>query len=165
MPSVYESLRPRVFAAVLDYCIVYLMVVAISVLLQPLIIWYGGGGETVSEGLGCLLWFAVWGLYAAAAESSVAQATVGKRALRLVVTDSMGDRVTFGKALTRHFAKLFSLAPLGLGILMIHLTERQQSLHDMVAGCEIRQERKERKTTYASNGTRSKRSAVDAWQV
>lgn len=164
MLSVYESLRPRALAAVLDYCIVYLLVVAISVLLHPLIIWYGGGGETLSEGFGCLLWFAVWGFYAAAAESSAAQATLGKRVLRLVVTDRTGARVSFGKALARHFAKIFSFAPLGLGILMIHLTERQQGLHDLVAGCVI-QPQNRAQNTYPSEGSLSRGGGGESWQV
>jgi uncharacterized RDD family membrane protein YckC len=45
-------------------------------------------------------------LYFAGLESSAWQATVGKRALRVLVTDGSGRRIGFGRATGRYFAKL-----------------------------------------------------------
>src|SRR6266852_8020710 len=79
-------------------------------------------------------------LYHALMESSEWQATLGKKALGLVVTDMAGQRVSFGRATGRHFAKIVTnLASfgIGLGYLMAAFTEKKQALHDMLAGCLV----------------------------
>jgi len=79
-------------------------------------------------------------LYHALMESSEWQATLGKKALGLVVTDMAGQRVSFGRATGRHFAKIITnLASfgIGLGYLMAVFTEKKQALHDMLAGCLV----------------------------
>ncbi len=73
-------------------------------------------------------------LYFALCESSVWQATVGKRALGLRVTDLAGRRIGFAKASGRYFAKLLSAFILGIGFLMVAWTRRKQGLHDLIAG-------------------------------
>jgi uncharacterized RDD family membrane protein YckC len=81
-------------------------------------------------------------LYHALMESSEWQATLGKKALGLVVTDLAGQRVSFGRATGRHFAKIVTnLASfgIGLGYLMAAFTEKKQALHDMLAGCLVLQ--------------------------
>jgi uncharacterized RDD family membrane protein YckC len=81
---------------------------------------------------------AVTWLYHALMESSEWQATVGKKALGLVVTDSMGQRVSFGRATGRHFAKIVTnMVPAFIGYIMAGFTEKKQALHDMIAGCLI----------------------------
>ena len=72
--------------------------------------------------------------YSAFMESSARQATLGKMALGLVVTDLAGRRIGLGRATGRTFAKLLSSIPLNLGYLMAAFTERKQALHDLVAG-------------------------------
>ena len=77
-------------------------------------------------------------LYHAKMESSSWQATLGKKALNLRVTDLYGARVTFARASGRHFAKLITgLIPLGIGFMLAGLTERRQALHDIIAGCLV----------------------------
>jgi len=76
---------------------------------------------------------AVW-LYNALFESSSWQATPGKRALGLYVTDLAGQRVSFARASGRFFAKMISGLTLMIGYLMAGFTERKQALHDMIAG-------------------------------
>lgn len=77
-------------------------------------------------------------LYHAKMESSAWQATLGKKALNLRVTDLNGARVTFNRATGRHFAKLITgLIPLGVGFMLAGLTERRQALHDMIASCLV----------------------------
>ena len=73
-------------------------------------------------------------LYFAILESSVWQATLGKKALGLVVTDIDGRRIGFGRATGRHFAKMVSAIILGIGFMMAGWTERKQGLHDLMAG-------------------------------
>jgi uncharacterized RDD family membrane protein YckC len=97
-------------------------------------------GGTFFLGLITLVSLALLGgwLYHAKMESSSWQATLGKKALNLRVTDMAGARVTFGRATGRHFAKLITgLIPLGVGFALAGLTERRQALHDMLAGCLV----------------------------
>jgi len=73
-------------------------------------------------------------LYFILMESSAKQATIGKMALGLVVTDEHGGRITPGKALGRFIAKIISSLLLGIGFIMIAFTQRKQGLHDIM--CE-----------------------------
>ena len=76
-------------------------------------------------------------LYHALMESSEWQATVGKKALNLVVTDMAGRRVSFWRATGRHFAKIVSNMIYPFGHIMAGFTAQKQALHDMIAGCLI----------------------------
>jgi uncharacterized RDD family membrane protein YckC len=81
---------------------------------------------------------AVTWLYHALMESSEWQATVGKKALGLVVTDMAGQRISFGRATGRHFGKIITnMIPAFIGYIMAAFTERKQALHDMLAGCLV----------------------------
>jgi len=73
-------------------------------------------------------------LYYALLESSAWQATLGKKALGLEVTDMQGMRISFGRATGRFFAKIISGIILFIGFIMAGFTERKQALHDMIAG-------------------------------
>jgi uncharacterized RDD family membrane protein YckC len=72
-------------------------------------------------------------LYFAACESSTWQATVGKMALGIRVTDLQGRRISFPRALGRYAAKFVSFLILFIGVLMVAWTQRKQGLHDMLA--------------------------------
>ncbi|MCD6202665.1 MAG: RDD family protein [Bacteroidales bacterium] len=73
-------------------------------------------------------------LYFAFMQSSRAQATLGKMALNLIVTDLEGNRITFGRATARYFSKIISNMTLYIGYVLAGLTEKKQALHDMIAG-------------------------------
>jgi uncharacterized RDD family membrane protein YckC len=81
-------------------------------------------------------YLASW-IYFAAFESSEGQATPGKKALGIKVTDLNGKRISFGRASGRFFAKYLSAALLCIGFVMIAFTKRKQGLHDMIAGCLV----------------------------
>jgi len=72
-------------------------------------------------------------LYYALMESSSRQGTLGKMALRIIVTDLDGKRISFGKASGRYFGKIISGIILYIGFIMIAFTEKKQGLHDMLA--------------------------------
>lgn len=76
-------------------------------------------------------------LYYALMESSSRQATIGKLALGLVVTDLSGNRITFGRATGRYFGKIVSGMIMGIGYIMAGFTERKQALHDIMASCLV----------------------------
>ena len=73
-------------------------------------------------------------IYHAYFVSSARMATPGKRLCGLYVTDVEGHRLSFGKALWRNIAALFSYLTLCIGFIMAAFTERKQSLHDKIAG-------------------------------
>ena len=75
----------------------------------------------------------VWG-YFAGLEASPLQATLGKLAVGVRVTTLEGRRVGLGRASARLWAKLLSLALLGLGFVLAGVDARKQALHDKVAG-------------------------------
>jgi len=77
-------------------------------------------------------------LYHAYLESGEKQATWGKQALGLYVTDLTGNRVSFGRASGRYFGKIVTgMIPLAIGYIMAGFTERKQALHDMIASCLV----------------------------
>lgn len=77
-------------------------------------------------------------LYEALMMSSARQSTLGKMLFHLRVTDLAGNRIGFGQATGRHFAKYLSAMILFVGYLMAAFTERHQALHDLVAGTLVR---------------------------
>lgn len=80
--------------------------------------------------------FVGW-VYFASFESSSRQATPGKMALGIIVTDYYGRKIGFGKATGRHFGKIVSALLLLAGFIMIAFTEKKQGLHDMMSGCVV----------------------------
>jgi uncharacterized RDD family membrane protein YckC len=73
-------------------------------------------------------------LYFTLMESSKYQATLGKLALGLIVTDVNGGKLDFVKALIRNISKIVSWIILGIGFIMAGFTEKKQGLHDIIAG-------------------------------
>jgi uncharacterized RDD family membrane protein YckC len=76
-------------------------------------------------------------LYEALLTSSSWQATIGKRVLHLKVVDEAGNRIGFGRATGRFFAKILSSMFFCIGFIMIGFTERKTGLHDMLAGTRV----------------------------
>ncbi|MBU0508727.1 RDD family protein [bacterium] len=76
-------------------------------------------------------------LYFVLMESSQNQATLGKMALGIIVTDMYGRRVTFGRALGRNLGKILSSMILMIGFIMAGLTAKKQALHDLMADCLV----------------------------
>ncbi|HEX6487268.1 MAG TPA: RDD family protein, partial [Candidatus Dormibacteraeota bacterium] len=73
-------------------------------------------------------------LYYSLMESSANQATLGKMAMGIVVTDLNGQRISFGRAIGRYFGKFVSAIICYIGFIMAAFTQRKQALHDMMAG-------------------------------
>jgi len=75
--------------------------------------------------------------YYSGMESSPLQATIGKLAVGIYVTDLQGQRISFGRATGRFFGKILSGAILLIGYLMAGFTAKKQALHDMLSGCLV----------------------------
>lgn len=89
--------------------------------------------DLADAGSADVLTFALWWLYGALCESSEWQATPGKKALGLKVTDESGQRIDFTRATLRFFCQILSGLLMGIGYLMAAFTARKQALHDMLA--------------------------------
>lgn len=76
-------------------------------------------------------------LYESLLTSSAWQGTIGKKILRLKVVDETGNRIGFGRATGRFFAKILSSMFFCIGFIMIGFTERKTGLHDMLAGTRV----------------------------
>lgn len=72
-------------------------------------------------------------LYFTFMESSKNQATIGKMAMGLIVTDLNGGKLDFSKALIRNLCKIISNITMLIGYIMAGFTEKKQALHDMIA--------------------------------
>jgi len=71
-------------------------------------------------------------LYFSLFESGSWMATPGKRLLSIKVTNLSGQRITFGRATGRYFAKILSAMVLCIGYFMAAFTKRKQALHDII---------------------------------
>ncbi len=96
---------------------------------NPWVLFTGSSRQIVAINL--LVTMAGW-LYWALLESSPWQATLGKKALGLYVTDLAGKRVSFARASGRHFGKIIFI-----GFILAGFTPKKQALHDMMAGCLV----------------------------
>lgn len=139
MPTTeYGGFWNRYVASVIDGVVTSIGSLIIYIVLGGL--YEAGGGS--SEGSTVIYFFVSflfgW-LYFAIMESSAKQATLGKMAMRLVVTDERDNRLTFGRATARYFAKFISAIILMIGYIIAAFTEKKQALHDMVAGTIVYQ--------------------------
>lgn len=105
-----------------------------------------GGGITSA-----LLSIIVGWVYFASLESSNKQATLGKLALGLTVTDITGRQISFGKATGRFFAKYISAFILCIGYIMAGFTEKKQALHDLIVGTLVLRGDRIQQDTYHRN--------------
>jgi uncharacterized RDD family membrane protein YckC len=96
--------------------------------------------------------------YFAVMESSPAQATLGKLALNLYVTDAHGDPITFRRAIFRNAFKTLSSLVLFLGWIMAAFSPRKQALHDVLAGTLVL-----RKVHYLVIGPEAPSEPGDHW--
>jgi uncharacterized RDD family membrane protein YckC len=127
----YAGFWRRLFALLIDGLILFVLVYI------SLIFLYSTPG-IIDNGLALLAWSVFWALmfwgYFAGLESSSLQATLGKAALGLVVTDHRGGRADFGRTTGRHFGKWLSTLIVGIGYLLAAFTSQKQALHDMMSG-------------------------------
>lgn len=128
----YAGFWKRFLAVFLDGIIVNICLSIVSFAVR---LGYGASGGT-AEGAGVLASFIgivlTW-LYFALMESSRQQATLGKQAVGIIVTDLNGKKINFGRATGRYFGKCLSTIILMLGYIMAAFTQNKQALHDMLA--------------------------------
>lgn len=115
----YANFGKRLLAYLIDWVI-------IGVAGSILMFWFG---YYVYLGMGWL----IGALYFILMEGGAWNATLGKRALGIVVTDLNGNGISYGTATVRYLGKIVSSLILGIGYLMAAFTENRQALHDKMA--------------------------------
>ncbi len=133
----YAGFWKRFAASLIDSIILMVGAGIIGVILGIAAFASGNEESTALEAVANLVGVVIDWLYAALMESSASQATLGKMALGIKVTDLDGNRIGFGKATGRHFGKIISALMLLVGYLMAAFTARKQALHDIMAGCLV----------------------------
>jgi uncharacterized RDD family membrane protein YckC len=136
----YASFGARAGAFLIDSAVLAGMLMLVLVLAAILLL-LGATAEVVQSpwrflvyGLWAfVLWFLLAWIYCAGLESSPWQATLGKRALGLVVIDGRGSRISFVRASVRFLGGLLAGILLGIGYLLAAFTGRHQALQDYLA--------------------------------
>ncbi len=138
---VYAGFWLRLGAYILDYVLLNILLALLAAFVGAFLRVFSLRGSPDADhpmivALYLLFWLVLlvmnW-LYYALQESGAAQATLGKRALHLLVTDRQGRRIGFGQATGRYFGKFISVFSIGIGFMMAGWTQRKQALHDMLA--------------------------------
>ena len=137
--AAYAGFWQRFVAALIDGILLY--VVQFIILAAFGVSAYASNPQAISEGgfpmsliLAYIVILGANVAYYAYLESSERQATFGKQAMGLVVTDMNGERITLLNAVGRYFSKFPSALILMIGYFMQPFTEKKQALHDMIAG-------------------------------
>lgn len=89
--------------------------------------------HTLTNILSYLIHLTLGWLYYAFFESSSKQATVGKMAMQIIVTDIDGNKISFDKATVRYWSKIISTLTFFIGYIMAGFTTKKQALHDIIA--------------------------------
>jgi uncharacterized RDD family membrane protein YckC len=127
----YGSFDQRATAAVLDW-----LFVSAACIIPAFIITFFITDQMIGLGLAASLLVIipiVNLIYHIIMESSVRQATHGKRIIKIRVCDMQGNRLTPTHAAGRNLAKVLSVLTLCIGYLYIFFNKQQQTLHDKIA--------------------------------
>jgi uncharacterized RDD family membrane protein YckC/Tfp pilus assembly major pilin PilA len=136
-PKVFAGFWIRVGAYLIDY-VILTIAAFIAMFVLGLALGAFTGVPSAGSGIGLFLaWLLFPWLYAALFESGPRQATLGKQAVNLKVTDLGGNRISFGRATGRYFAEWITGLTFGIGYVMAAFTAKRQSLHDMIAGTVV----------------------------
>jgi uncharacterized RDD family membrane protein YckC len=140
-PVSYAGFWVRFLAALIDGAVMSSLTFPLTFLLTTAARFVGVSTIQEQPGYlfgGIIFYFVVvsignW-IYFAKMESSSWQATLGKKALGLQVTNLDGQRIDFRQASARYFGKFVSSITLCVGYIMAGFTEKKQALHDLMAG-------------------------------
>ncbi len=130
----YAAPLKRLLAALIDWVIMIVIGGIVGVIFRLVL-----GDGPAAQGVTWIASILIGLGYYAGMESSSSQATVGKQAMGMIVTDIDGNPISFLRATGRFFAKYLSACLLLIGYIMILFTEKKQGLHDIIAGTLVLQ--------------------------
>jgi uncharacterized RDD family membrane protein YckC len=130
---IYAGFWIRFAAYLIDYIVIMAAITVLSLLL------FYADEESTSEPtlLYVFVFYGPYILYFIIMESSPWQATLGKKAVGIKVGNIHGERISFGHALGRFFAKIISGLPLCVGYMMAGWDSKKQALHDRVVNTYV----------------------------
>jgi len=128
----YAGFWRRFAASIIDSLISFILGGIVGFIIGFVWAFQGYGVESIKPVLYILGLIGNW-LYFTIFESSHLQATLGKLALGIIVTDYSYNQISFGRANARYFSKIISGLILCIGYLMAGFTEKKQGLHDIIA--------------------------------
>jgi uncharacterized RDD family membrane protein YckC len=127
----YAGFWIRVGAYIIDGILLMVIQLVISYVI------FGGYSFTEPNRSLSIISILIGVVYFAGMESSARQATLGKILLGLKVGDAQGNKITFGNAVGRYFAKILSALILFIGFMMIGWDAKKQGLHDKLASTYV----------------------------
>lgn len=139
----YAGFWRRLAAALIDGLLSFAVYLAIAFVMGFIYAAITGNDEMSDDTANVIAYvswiiaFLLGWLYWALMESSSNQATLGKMALGIVVTDGQSRRISFGRATGRYFGRILSALILYIGFIIIAFTEKKQGLHDIMADCLV----------------------------
>ena len=144
----YGTVQQRILAFILDGMILLIVLGVIEAIGLPVFDDIGinevvvDGSTEVQRQIqysipGIVITLALFWGYFVGFEVSKYEATPGKIAMALRVTDMEGRRVGVIRATVRHFAKFLTIATLSIGFFIAIFTRKRQTLHDLIAGCVV----------------------------
>uniref|UniRef100_A0A7C3IDC6 RDD family protein n=1 Tax=Gracilinema caldarium TaxID=215591 RepID=A0A7C3IDC6_9SPIR len=143
----YAGFWRRFGAFIIDTLLLYLVMGLVSAIFFGIV--RGTADGTTNRGRNSTLlimniltivFFGMLWLYYAIMESSSSQATLGKKLFHIKVTNTQGNRLSFGKATARFWLKALSFIILGIGFIITAFTGKKQALHDLIAGTLVVQD-------------------------
>lgn len=134
----YAGFWKRLAAAIIDFGVLLLVGFSLAIIVPILAAQVVGlPGDSYIMGSFIAFWLIIPWLYYSLTESSSRQATPGKSTIGIMVTDTVGKRISFGRATERYWGKIVSLLILFAGFIMVGFTVRKQGLHDILAQCLV----------------------------
>ncbi len=134
----YAGFWIRVGAYLIDTILLYIVQIIIAAMFGVSIgamSGLGDAGEAAATGMATVVSLIMVFLsiaYFVIMESGPWQATLGKKAVGIIVTDENGGRISPLRAIGRYLAKILSALILFIGFIMVAFTDKKQGLHDMI---------------------------------
>ncbi|MEB3218522.1 MAG: RDD family protein [Nostocales cyanobacterium 94392] len=136
----YAGFWKRLVAAALDTIIVLILYFILAFFIGICFGIFGISADLLEDSsfefIFSVLLVVIYWLYHVVMESSAKQATLGKQATKIYVTDMNGKRISFARAAGRNVIKVVSsLFTFGILVYLVAaFTEKNQALHDIFAG-------------------------------
>jgi len=138
-PQYFAAFDQRLLACVIDYFFI-ILVYAVVILLSFIVVTEKSHRIALAI-IGLPFIVVVKLIYGTVTDASAKQGGIGKRLMKIRVTDMDGMRIGYAKSLGRNLSKLLSLLPFLIGYLYSFLNRKQQCFHDIIAGTLVVKDR------------------------
>lgn len=127
----------RVGAHLLDWLLIFLVLLPIAILLGAMEVSFNIQGNTSIVALGIFIEY-ILPFTVIMAFWRYMSATPGKRALKLKIVDARtGGKPTTSRFVGRYLAYYLSAIPLGMGFIWVAIDKEKRGWHDMISGTRV----------------------------